>query len=52
MKSLWDSYISELVKGTCANFTHQSVFTGVGEYYCICEKSRRKPLVSPEGAVV
>lgn len=27
------------------------MFTGVGKYYCICEKSRIKSFVSPEGAV-
>lgn len=24
-------------KGNSADLTHQSVFTGVGEHYCICE---------------
>ena len=24
-------------KGNPINFTHYSVFTGLGEYYCICE---------------
>ena len=24
-------------KGNPTNFTHYSVFTGLGEYYCICE---------------
>lgn len=27
-----------LIKRGCPSCTHQSLFTGFGEYYCICEK--------------
>lgn len=40
-------HMVNILKGKDANFTHQSVFPGVGEYDCIC----MKPLLSPQGAV-
>lgn len=36
-----------------SNLTHQSVFTGIGECYCTCEKKKKsciEPYAAPEGA--
>lgn len=41
----WESLC---LKVSSTDFTHQSVFTGLWEYYCICETSCIKP-VAPEG---
>ncbi len=41
------TFVPEL-KGN--NFMHENLFTGLEEYYCICEKSCIKPFVAPEGA--
>ncbi len=35
---------SVLLKGNLINFTPQSLFTGVGEYYCVC--GGKKPVLS------
>lgn len=39
------------LKGNSTGFTHQSLFIGLGEYYCLCEKSCIKSFVAPKGAV-
>lgn len=48
-------YRSFTLKENNTNFTHQSLFTGLTEYYmsayCIWKKSCIKPSVAPEGAV-
>lgn len=41
-----NTYLNEL-QDAATNFAHQSVFTGLGEYSCICEKHSIKPLVAP-----
>lgn len=38
------------LKGHSTKFTHYSLFIGVGEYYCICEKSQIKHFVASEEA--
>lgn len=38
-----------LLKGNSADIPHQSLFTGPGEYFCVCEKSCIKPSVALEG---
>lgn len=42
------------LKGKCADFTHQSLCTGLGEYYFMCEKSLEniKPFVARGGGVL
>ncbi len=39
-----------LFKKNSIDFAHQSLFTGLREHHCICEKSCMKPFVAPEGA--
>ena len=34
----------------CSYISSSSVFTGFGEYYCICENSSIKPFATPEEA--
>ncbi len=41
----------DVLKGNSTDFVHQSLITGVGEFYYICERSCMKPFVAPEGAV-
>ncbi len=38
------------VKGNTSNFTHQRLFTGLGEFYCIYGQSCIKPFEAPERA--
>ena len=38
------------LKGSSTNFTHYSVFTGLGEHYYIYEKKRIKHFMAPEEA--
>ena len=38
------------LKGNATNCTHESVFTDLGEYYCVCGKGRMKSFEAPEEA--
>lgn len=46
---VWMSHESISLKGNSTDIIHQSLFTGVGEYVCVCEQSCIETSVSPEG---
>lgn len=46
------NHIFVVSKGNSTNFTHLNLFTGLGEYLCICKKRSITPFVAPEEAAV
>ena len=44
------SRLKQGLKSNSDSFTHYSVFTGPGEYYCIYKKTKIKYFVAPEEA--
>ena len=36
-----------ILKGKCADFTHQSLLTSVEDIYCLCENKLYKPFSGP-----